>query len=81
MELQEELMTEKIPLICLIIVYGFIGIRFLRIWLFFWQQDTALSDRDKFSSLAIVVLMTIFWPIVVPLAYLELLEKKKRDLS
>lgn len=53
---------------------------FFRIWLFFWLQDTALSDKDKFSSLAVVVLMTIFWSLVFPLAYLELLEKEKKDL-
>ncbi len=73
-------MIENIPLVFSIVAYGFIGIRFFRIWLFFWQQDTALSDKDKFSSLAIVVFMTVFWPLVVPLAYLELLEKKKKDL-
>ncbi|HBK65233.1 MAG TPA: hypothetical protein DEA78_13120 [Cyanobacteria bacterium UBA11159] len=43
---------------------------------FFSQQDTTLSDKDKFSDFAPVVLMTIFWPIVFPLGYLELLEKK-----
>lgn len=74
-------MIENIQQIFLIAAYGLIGIRFFRIWLFFWQQDTALSDKDKFPSLAIVVLMTIFWPVVVPFGYLELLEKKKRDLS
>lgn len=73
-------MIENIPLVFSIFVYGFIGIRFFRIWFFFWQKDTALSDKDKFPSLAIVIFMTVFWPLVVPLAYLELLEKKKKDL-
>jgi len=47
-------------------------------WLSMFQQDhgTRLQQR---LSIALLVIATILWPIVVPFAYLELLSKFKKD--
>jgi hypothetical protein len=59
--------------------YCMIAAHFLRVWLRFFKKDyTHLSAEDKLISKQILALATIFWPIVVPLAYLELLEAKRK---
>ena len=70
-------MTIKIT-ICLGIVYLLMFTCFLTRWLAFFRQDTSLSSQEKPIHLMILVIVTILWPIVVPLAYLELLSKKKK---
>ncbi|WP_242063357.1 hypothetical protein [Nostoc sp. FACHB-892] len=43
-------------------------------WLFFLMDDKEMSPEKRFFSKIILVLITIFWPIIVPFAYLELLK-------
>ncbi|HAZ47425.1 MAG TPA: hypothetical protein DDW76_37075 [Cyanobacteria bacterium UBA11369] len=58
--------------------YCMIAAHFLRVWLKYFGKDyPRLSAEDKLISKQILALATIFWPIVVPLAYLELLETKR----
>lgn len=51
---------------------------FLTRWLAFFRQDTSLYSQEKTIHLMILVIATILWPIVVPVAYLELLSKQKK---
>lgn len=61
-------------------LYCIIAAHFFRVWLkFFKKDDPSLSNEDHLVSREILALATIFWPIVVPLAYLELLEGKKTN--
>lgn len=53
----------------------------LTIWLKFFKQDTSLSSEDRLLSMVILVIATILWPVVVPIAYLELLQEKIKDLD
>ncbi|MBE9003168.1 hypothetical protein IQ274_34670 [Nostoc sp. LEGE 12447] len=46
----------------------------LKQWLFFLIDDKEMSREQHFLSGIILVLITIFWPIVVPFAYIELLK-------
>ncbi|MEH2109070.1 hypothetical protein [Nostoc sp.] len=46
----------------------------LKQWLFFLIDDREMSRKQHFLSGIILVLITIFWPIVVPFAYIELLK-------
>ncbi|MBW4424908.1 MAG: hypothetical protein KME50_10755 [Nostoc desertorum CM1-VF14] len=43
-------------------------------WLFFLTDDKEMSPEKRSFSRIILVLITIFWPIIVPFAYLELLK-------
>jgi hypothetical protein len=51
---------------------------FFTIWLKFFKRDTGLSLEDKQLSLVILGVATLLWPVVVPLAYIELLSKPKK---
>ena len=67
----------SIILFYLAFLYCIIAAHFFRVWLKFYNKDyPRLSDEDNLLSREILALATIFWPIVVPLAYLELLEAK-----
>lgn len=48
---------------------------FFSIWFNFFQRDSSLSYEDKRLSWVILLTATILWPVVVPIAYLELLSK------
>ena len=52
-------------------------------WLEFFLKDEDINYlKPRFFSSVILVIATIFWPIVVPFAYLELLKfhKKHKDI-
>lgn len=73
---------KEMILVHLVVVYLLMSTRFLTIWLEFFRRDSSLSSQEKHLSWVTLVVATIFWPIVVPLAYLELLIKaKKCDLA
>lgn len=41
------------------------------IWLNVFQQDTDLSELEKRFSIKLLVFASIFWPIVVPVSFIE----------
>jgi lysylphosphatidylglycerol synthetase-like protein (DUF2156 family) len=57
-----------------IIVYLAIAYSLFSEWLFFFLSDKDISREQRFLSGIVLVLITIFWPMVVPFAYLELLK-------
>lgn len=59
--------------------YLLMTIRFFRIWRGFFERDTGLSPNWTYVSIAVLILASAFWPIVVPFAYLELLEKVQQN--
>jgi hypothetical protein len=67
----------KIILINMAFIYSLIAAHFFRVWLEFIKQDISLSAKDKRLSLEILAIATLFWPIVVPISYLELLKTRK----
>jgi hypothetical protein len=48
-------------------------------WMGFFKQDVDLSKEEKQISLMVLAIATLLWPIVLPFAYLELLDKFKRS--
>lgn len=67
--------------ICLVsggFIYLTLAFYFFTIWLKFFKRDTDLSLEDKQFSLLILVVATLLWPFVVPLAYIELVSKRKK---
>ena len=50
-------------------------------WLKLFRKDTDLSSKEKLVSMVILAISTILWPIIVPIAYLELLKQKNNEID
>lgn len=50
--------------------------RVFKLWLKFFQQDSNISLEEKRLSWFILIIGAVFWPLVVPVSYLSLLEQK-----
>lgn len=62
--------------IILLVAYLFIGIKFLRKWKIICSKYINQSPEVRHMSTVALVIAGIFWIVVVPIAYLELLTKK-----
>lgn len=67
-------------MLLLIIIFVFFYLlmarRLFTIWHQFFQQDADMSPGEKQLSWLVLIVGTVLWPIVVPNAYLAILEKK-----
>lgn len=63
-------------LVALVVTYLLTGSCFFYRWLQLFKKDTSLSSNERLLSLVMLVMATILWPVVVPIAYLELLKQK-----
>jgi hypothetical protein len=65
-----------------IIFYLGMAYCFLNEWLYFFLADKDMTAEQRSISYVILLIGTTFWPIVVPIAYLEFLKfhKKHREL-
>jgi hypothetical protein len=63
-------------IIIFIFFYLLMAQRLFTIWHKFFQQDTSMSAGETQLSWLVLILGAVLWPIVVPNAYLALLEKK-----
>lgn len=70
-------MVLEILFISLIIYYLVIAFCLFTQWLELIQKD-ANSNSQVFYKLLLIVI-TIFWPFIVPIAYLELLIRNKKN--
>jgi hypothetical protein len=50
--------------------------RVFKLWLKFFRQDSNISLEEKRLSWFILIIGAVFWPLVVPVSYLALLEQK-----
>jgi len=66
-------MWQFIFIFIFLIFYLVIAYLLFKKWLFLFLQDEDMSSNQRSYSWGILVIGTIFWPIVVPFAYLELL--------
>lgn len=66
-------MWQLIFIFTFIIFYLVIAYLLFQKWLFLFLQDEEMSSNQRAYSGVILLIATIFWPIVVPFAYLELL--------
>lgn len=57
-------------------VYLVIAQRIFNTWFKLFQQDTHMSLMEQRLSWIILILGAMFWPIVVPISYITLLEKQ-----
>lgn len=54
---------------------------FLTNWLIFSLRQTASNPEDKFFSVVMFVVTTIFWPLMIPISCLEMVQQKRIDFS
>jgi len=67
----------KLILAALAVNYLLMAPCFFMRWLELFEKDTSMTSEDRLRSKWILVLATILWPVVVPIAYLELLKAQK----
>ncbi|AFY31569.1 hypothetical protein Cal7507_1093 [Calothrix sp. PCC 7507] len=65
-----------------IIFYLVMAYCFLTEWLDFFIADKDITSEQRSISYVILIIATTFWPVVVPIAYLELLKfnRKHREI-
>jgi hypothetical protein len=54
---------------------------FLINWLIFSLRHPASTPEDKFLSVVMFLITTIFWPLMIPMACLEMVQKKQIDFN
>ncbi|GAX34130.1 hypothetical protein [Nodularia sp. NIES-3585] len=64
-----------------ILFYLVLAYCFCKEWLYFLQADKDMTPEQQVLSYVILVIAIIFWPLVVPFAYLELLKSYKKYKS
>ncbi len=70
-----------LTLIIYLAILGYLAIsyRFFTEWLEFFLEDEEMkSGEQRFFHGVLLIIASILWPIVVPLAYLELLKFHKK---
>jgi hypothetical protein len=76
-------LTESEPMQILIgsflVVYGVVAPVLFFKWVELIKRDRHISRRERLLSRWIVLIATALWPIVLPLTYLELLERVRRQ--
>ena len=61
-----------------IVFYLIMACCFFVRWLDFFIDDKEMNSAQRCFSMVILILATILWPFIVPLAYLELLNFHKK---
>jgi hypothetical protein len=69
-------MLEKFFVDFVVVVYVIMAPYFFTTWFKVFKRDSSLSSPEKRLSWVTLLIATILWPIVVPIAYLELLSKR-----
>jgi hypothetical protein len=59
----------------LLVVYGVVAPVLFFTWVELMRRDRPVSRRERLLSRCVVLIATALWPIVLPLTYLELLER------
>lgn len=65
----------------LTIVYLFMTCYFLSNWLIFSLRHPASAPEDKFLSVVMFLVTTIFWPLLIPMSCLEMFKEKRIDFN
>lgn len=63
----------------LLVIYGVVAPVLFFKWVELMVRDRNQSRRERLLSRWVVLIATAFWPIVLPLTYLELLERVRRQ--
>ncbi len=76
------LIIVKITLVILGVFYLVMAPCFFRVWLRVLNRIFSFTSKEKYLYLLFFLIAAIFWPVVIPVAYLELVsEPKTSDLA
>lgn len=82
MSVQPDLISELIMILLLFyslsLIYLLIARRLFSAWLAIFRQYPSVSLRARAGYTVFLILSAIFWPLVIPFAYLELLRNQKK---
>ncbi|MDJ0619124.1 MAG: hypothetical protein QNJ63_20685 [Calothrix sp. MO_192.B10] len=75
-------MSQNIFVYGAITVYSLMTVCFFKEWLFFLREDEESAGEQPVLQMLILTMASLLWPVIVPFAYLELLNfhKKHREL-
>ena len=63
-------------------IYLLIAAYLFRIWFNKFQEQDSLSDEEKVSCFLTLIVASVFWSIVLPIAYSKLVSSRKyKDLE
>lgn len=65
----------------LTIGYLLMSCYFLSDWLIFSRHHPTSTPEDRFLSVVMFLITTIFWPLMIPMSCLEMIQKKRIDFS
>lgn len=65
----------------LTIGYLLMSCYFLSHWLIFSLHHPTSTPEDRFLSVVIFLITTIFWPVMIAMSCLEMVQKKRIDFS
>lgn len=72
----------QIIFVCSMAFYFIIAGNLFATWFGYLKKYTGPLDQPRFSYMMTLVLGAVFWPVVVPIAYLSLLKRQEaQDLS
>lgn len=71
-------MTQAVLTNLVILFYLIMACCFFIQWLGFFIDDKEMNSTQRFLSMVILIMATVLWPFIVPLAYLELLKFHKK---
>ena len=60
-----------------IIIYSLFSISFLINWIRFKYRRPSLYPEDKFISFIVILMITVFWFLALPLYFMKCLRKNK----
>ncbi|MTJ51803.1 hypothetical protein FJR38_03450 [Anabaena sp. UHCC 0253] len=65
----------------LVISYLLMSVYFFTNWLTFSLRHPTSSPEEKFLSFIMVIITTIFWPVIIVISCLEIFKKGKLEFS
>lgn len=68
-------------LLALFISYVLITCYFFSNWIRFSLRHPTSNPEDKFLSFVMTLITTIFWPLVIPISFLDMLKKRQFELT
>ncbi|MBD2596298.1 hypothetical protein BCD64_16025 [Nostoc sp. MBR 210] len=74
-------MNQMPVIVTIFITYFLMTCYFFGNWLRFSLRHPASSPEDKFLSLLVSLITTIFWPLVIPLSCWQILKKRKLEFN
>ena len=65
----------------LLIIYLLVACKLLHTWIKSIEKNPDLSYDQKYICWIVLAIATVFWPIVVPISYMEKCAKAERDFN